>query len=64
LTAIARKEGLEALYAEIPADDQGAVGMFRARGFSQVAMFTRNILDRAGKYHDLAVYHLELAEKR
>ncbi len=64
LTAIARKEGLEGLYAEIPADDQGAIGVFRARGFTQVAMFERNILDRTGKYHDLVVYRLELTERR
>jgi RimJ/RimL family protein N-acetyltransferase len=64
LTNIARKEGLDRLYAEIPADDRAAIEVFKARGFTQVALFERNILDRAGKYHDLAVYRLELAEKR
>lgn len=64
LVAVARKEGLDRLYAEIPADDQPAIDLFRARGFREVARFERNILDRAGKYHDLAVFHLELAEKR
>lgn len=64
LTDLARKEGLDRLYAEIPADDQAAIQVFQARGFTRVAMFERNILDRAGKYHDLAVYHLELAERR
>jgi L-amino acid N-acyltransferase YncA len=64
LIAVARKEGLDRLYAEVPADDQPAIDVFRARGFTQVARFERNILDRAGKYHDLAVLHLDLAEKR
>jgi L-amino acid N-acyltransferase YncA len=64
LIAIARKEGLDSLYAEIPADDQAAVEVFQQRGFKQVARFERNILDRAGKYHDLAVFQLDLAEKR
>ncbi len=63
LTDIARKEGLDRLYAEIPADDQAAVDVFKARGFTQVALFRRNLIDRAGKYHDLAVFHLELAER-
>ncbi len=63
LTDIARKEGLERLYAEIPADDQAAIEVFQARGFTQVARFDRNILDLAGKYHDLALFHLELAQK-
>lgn len=64
LVDIARTEGLEVLYAEIPADDEAAIDLFQKRGFTQVAVFARNILDRAGKYHDLAVYHLELAAKR
>lgn len=64
LVTVARKEGLDRLYAEIPADDQPAINVFQARGFREVARFERNILDRAGKYHDLAVFHLELAEKR
>jgi L-amino acid N-acyltransferase YncA len=64
LIAIARQEGLDRLYAEIPADDQPAVDLFQKRGFTRVAQFERNILDRAGKYHDLAVLHLDLAEKR
>ena len=64
LTAIARKEGLERLYAEIPADDQAAIDVFQERGFTQVARFERNILGRGGKYHDMAVYHLELTERR
>ncbi len=64
LTAIARKEGLERLYAEIPTDDQAAIEVFQARGFTQVARLDRNILDRAGEYQDLAVFHLELAERR
>ena len=63
LTDIARKEGLDRLYAEIPADDQAAVGVFQGRGYAEVARFNRNIIDRAGKYHDLAVFHLELAER-
>lgn len=64
LTDIARKEGLDRLYAEIPADDKVALDVFQARGFKRVALFERNILDRAGKYHDLAVYHLDLTERR
>ncbi len=63
LTDIARKEGLERLYAEIPVDDQAAIEVFQARGFAKVALFERNILDRAGKYHDLAMYLLELSQK-
>lgn len=63
LTDIARKEGLERLYAKIPADNQAAIEVFQARGFTQVARFDRNILDLAGKYHDLALFHLELAQK-
>ncbi len=63
LAEIAGREGLERLYAEVPADDETAIDLFQKRGFTQVARFPRNILDRAGKYHDLAVYHLELAEK-
>jgi len=64
LTDIARKEGLDRLYAEIPADDHAAIEVFQARGFTRVALFERNILDRGGKYHDMAVYHLELTERR
>jgi L-amino acid N-acyltransferase YncA len=64
LADIAKKEGLDRLYAEIPADDKAAIDVFQTRGFKRVALFERNILDRAGKYHDLAVYHLELAERR
>lgn len=64
LIAIARKEGLDRLYAEVPADDQPAIDVFQARRFRQVARFERNIIDRAGKYHDLLVLHLDLAEKR
>lgn len=63
LVAIGRKEGLDRLYAEVPADDQPAIDLFKPRGFTQVALFQRNILDRAGKYHDLAVLHLELTRK-
>lgn len=63
LTDIAKKEGLDRLYSEIPADDEAALGMFEGRGFTQVARFEHNILDRAGKYHDLVVYHLELTER-
>ncbi len=64
LTAIARKEGLDRLYAELPADDQPAIDLFQGLGFTEVARFDRNIIDRAGKYHDLLVFHLELAERR
>lgn len=64
LLHFAGKEGLDGLYAEIPADDQPALELFKGRGFKQVARFERNILDRAGKYHDLAVFHLDLTEKR
>ncbi|MFQ5847497.1 MAG: GNAT family N-acetyltransferase [Candidatus Methylomirabilales bacterium] len=64
LIDIAGREGLERLYAEIPADDAGAVEVFENRGFKQVARFDRNIVDRTGEYHDLTVYHLDLAEKR
>ena len=64
LTDIARTEGLDRLYAEIPADDKAAIDVFEPRGFKRVALFERNILDRAGKYHDLAVYHLDLAKRR
>lgn len=64
LTDIARKEGLDRLYAEIPADDQAAIDVFQERGFARVALFERYILDHAGTYHDMAVYHLELTERR
>jgi ribosomal protein S18 acetylase RimI-like enzyme len=64
LTAIARKEGLDRLFAEIPVDDHAAIEVFQTQGFTQVARFDRNILDRAGKYHDLAVFQLELVERR
>lgn len=64
LTDIATREGLDRLYAEIPADDKAAIDVFEKRGFSRVALFERNILDREGTYHDLAVYHLELAGRR
>jgi L-amino acid N-acyltransferase YncA len=64
LTEIARREGLDRLYAEIPADDQAAIDLFQNRGFKHVARFERNIIDRVGKYHDLAVYHLDLTARR
>jgi len=64
LTDIAVKEGIERLYTELPTDDRAAIDVFQKRGFKLVARFERNILDRAGKYHDLAVYHLDLAERR
>ncbi len=64
LTAVARKEGLDRLYAEIPADDQSAINVFQDRGFTRVAVFEGDIIDRTGKYHDMAVYHLELTERR
>ncbi len=64
LTAIASKEGLDRVYAEIPADDEAAVNVFRGRGFTQVARFERNILDCERTYHDVVVYHLELAERQ
>jgi L-amino acid N-acyltransferase YncA len=63
LVSIAGKEGLDRLYAEIPADDQAAIEVFQARGFTHVALFERDILDLAGKHHDLALFHLELAKK-
>lgn len=63
LMDIAKKEGLDRLYAEIPADDLAAVDVFERRGFKEVARFKGNIIDRAGEYHDLAVLHLELSEK-
>jgi GNAT superfamily N-acetyltransferase len=64
LTDIAVKEGIERLYTELPTDDRAAIDVFQKRGFKLVARFERNILDRAGKYHDLGVYHLDLAERR
>ena len=63
LVSIARKEGLDRLYAEIPADDQAAINVFQDRGFTRVAVFEGDIIDLAGKYHDLALFHLELAQK-
>lgn len=60
LADLAKREGLERLYAEIPADDIPAVDVFEGRGFREVARFARNIIDREGKYHTLAVYHLDL----
>ncbi len=64
LADIAAREGLDRLYAEIPADDQPTLKVFRAPGFKQVARFKRNIIDRAGNYHDLTVLHLDLAKRR
>ncbi|MGH7386973.1 MAG: GNAT family N-acetyltransferase [Candidatus Methylomirabilales bacterium] len=64
LVDIAMKEGIERLYTELPADDRPAIDVFLKRGFKLVARFERNILDRAGKYHDLSVYHLDLATRR
>lgn len=64
LTGIAAREGLDRLYVEIPADDEAAIDVFEKLGFTRVALFERNILDRTGTYHDLAVYHLELAGRR
>jgi len=49
LMDIARMEGIERLYAEIPADDQPALDVFQGRGFKDVVLFRRNILDREGK---------------
>jgi ribosomal protein S18 acetylase RimI-like enzyme len=63
LTEVALEEGIERLYAEVPADGRAAIDVFERRGFKPVARFERNILDRAGKYHDLAVYHLDLATR-
>ncbi|MFQ5657671.1 MAG: hypothetical protein ACE5G5_09040, partial [Candidatus Methylomirabilales bacterium] len=63
LMDIARMEGLDRLYAEIPADDQPALDVFQGRGFKEVVLFRRNILDREGKYHDLAVLQVELSKK-
>ena len=64
LVDIAMKEGIERLYTELPADDRPAIDVFLKRGFKLVARFERNILDRAGKYHDLSLYHLDLATRR
>jgi GNAT superfamily N-acetyltransferase len=64
LADIAIKEGIERLYTELPTDDRAAIEVFQKRGFKPVARFERNILDRAGKYHDLSVYHLDLAARR
>lgn len=64
LADIAKREDLERLYAEIPADDIPAVDVFEGRGFREVARFARNIIDREGKYHNLAVYHLDLTARR
>jgi L-amino acid N-acyltransferase YncA len=64
LADIAMKEGIERLYTELPADDRAAVEVFLKRGFKLIARFDRNILDRAGRYHDLSVYHLDLATRR
>lgn len=63
LVNVAAEEGLARLYAEIPADHEAAIDVFQKRGFRQVARFERNIVDRAGKYHDLAIYHLDLPRK-
>jgi L-amino acid N-acyltransferase YncA len=64
LAEIAVREGIERLYAEIPADDRAAIDVFQRRGFKLVARFERNILDREGRYHDLSVYHLDLSTRR
>jgi L-amino acid N-acyltransferase YncA len=64
LVDIAAQEGIERLYAEIPADDRAAIDVFQKRGFKLAARFERNIVDREGKYHDLAVYHLDLATRQ
>lgn len=63
LMDIAGMEGLDCLYAEIPADDQPALKAFKGRGFKEVARFERNILDREGKYHDLAVLRVDLSKQ-
>ena len=63
LMDIAQAEGLGRLYTELPADDLPAIDVFKGRGFIEVARFQRNILDRAGKYHDLVVLHADLAKK-
>lgn len=62
LTDIATSEGLDRLYAEIPADDAAALEVFRGRGFERVALFERNIIDPAGQYHDLVVLNLDLSQ--
>lgn len=55
------REGLERLYAEIPAKNAAALDAFRKRGLQQVARFVRTIIDPAGTYHDLVVLNLDLA---
>ncbi|MBI4391907.1 MAG: hypothetical protein HY575_08455, partial [candidate division NC10 bacterium] len=62
LTDIATSEGLDRLYAEIPADDAAALEVFRGRGFERVALFERNIIDPEGQYHDLVVLNLDLSQ--
>lgn len=62
LADIATREGLNRLYAEIPADNAAALGVFQALGFKQVAVFEGNIIDPAGKYHDLAVLNMDLTQ--
>jgi len=61
LIDIATREGLERLYAEIPAENGAALDVFRKQGFLEVARFERNVIDPAGTYHDLVVLNLDLA---
>lgn len=62
LVDVATDEGLERVYAEIPTDAAAAMEVFEERGFRKVAVFEQNIVDLDGKYHDLAVLHLDLAD--
>lgn len=61
LIDIATREGLERLYAEIPAENGAALEAFRKQGFQEVARFERNVIDSAGTYHDLVILNLDLA---
>ncbi len=62
LVDIATNEGLDRLFVEIPTDAEAALEVFEERGFRKVAVFEQNIIDLDGKYHDLAVLHLDLVD--
>jgi len=62
LVDVATDEGLDRAYVELPTDAAAALEVFEERGFTKVAVFEQNIIDLDGKYHDLAVLHLDLVD--
>lgn len=62
LVDVATHEGLDRVYVEIPTDAAAAMEVFEERGFKKVAVFEQNIIDLDGRYHDLAVLHLDLVD--